>query len=749
MTKALFCSMTFLLALPSLQVPLRAQCPSLIWADEFSGTAVDPNRWQMQLGNGCNIGLCGWGNNELQSYRAENATVSDGTLEITARREQADGRQYTSARMRTINRGDWTFGRFEARIKLPSAQGAWPAFWMLSTDEVYGSWPRSGEIDIMESRGQSSQVASGAIHFGQLIPNNRVTGGSVTFTEPLSDDFHVYAIEWERDEIRWFLDGVPYARRVPTDLRGNPWPFDQRFHLLLNLAVGGNFPGPADPADYPSVMEVDYVRVYDGSVPHLAGEVAPSIFSNGVEYRVVNGREAVDFRWEVPASARLASGQGTSAIQVDWEQEGGVIGVEFDSACGPQRLELPAVIRSPDVVEAVIENFEEARGLERLFSAGEYAPEVENPAPSGINPSARVARYRRNPGEKFDTLLFRTSAFPDVTGYVDQRRRLYLDLYTDAPPGTEVILQFEADNRTSATNYPMGRHSTYTARTARQNEWERLEFDLSARLDGGTAHTAIDNLVILFDSGWNTGDTYYFDNLSSALVDAEPPTAPSNLRLLASDESSLSVAWDASTDNLGIDDYLVFANGQPAGATSDTAFDLTELESGTGYEVTVRARDLAGNRSAPAPSLQVVTPGGNLVANGDFEDGALNPWVGAILTTDRVHSGAFAARIGEAGLSQQIGGLRPDTEYRLSAWLAAGEGASIQVGVDGFGGSFVSPAFTAGEFQRVSMIFRTASNATSARILVRVQAVRQRRSWTLRRSPTGFADDFELTRVRD
>ena len=137
----------FLVALSLIHFqPVQAQCPSLVWSDEFTGTALDLNKWSYQIGDGCAEGICGWGNNELQYYKETNVTVSNGQLHITAKKERVQAKSYTSGRIRTINKGDWTYGRFETRIKLPGGNGLWPAFWMLSTDQVYGAWPLSGEI---------------------------------------------------------------------------------------------------------------------------------------------------------------------------------------------------------------------------------------------------------------------------------------------------------------------------------------------------------------------------------------------------------------------------------------------------------------------------------------------------------------------------------------------------------------------------------------------------------------------------
>ena len=248
----------------------------LIWADEFDGTALDANKWNIQLGDGSAYGLPGWGNNELQTYRAENIALADGLLTITARREDRDGRRYTSARINTAGKFHARYGRFEARMNTPAGQGLWSAFWMLPEPSPYGSWAASGEIDIMEvySRDPAPFVL-GTVHYGMAWPLNVYAGGRSTHVDP-ADDFHVYAVEWDEQGLRWFVDGIHYHTAPRTSywtayrnaasnahvLGGDSAPFDQPFHLLLNLAVGGNLPGDTEPGAFPGRMRVDYVRAY-------------------------------------------------------------------------------------------------------------------------------------------------------------------------------------------------------------------------------------------------------------------------------------------------------------------------------------------------------------------------------------------------------------------------------------------------------------------------------------------------------
>ena len=254
-----------LLAALSFAAPASAQSWELVWQDEFSGSQLDMGKWEPQIGNGC-PNLCGWGNNELQYYRAENATVSGGVLTITAREQSFGGADYTSARLRTKNLGDWTYGRLEMSAKMPIGQGIWPAFWMLPTDEAYGGWAASGEIDIVEYLGQDPDRVLGTIHYGGSYPLNASSGSSYTLTSgTFHDDFHLFALEWEPCELRWYVDDVLYWVQSDWYSDGGPYPapFDQRFHLLLNLAVGGNLPGPPDgTTQFPQELVVDYVRVY-------------------------------------------------------------------------------------------------------------------------------------------------------------------------------------------------------------------------------------------------------------------------------------------------------------------------------------------------------------------------------------------------------------------------------------------------------------------------------------------------------
>jgi beta-glucanase (GH16 family) len=270
----------------------------LAWNDEFDGEMIDEAKWGFDVGNGfynydAKQWIHGWGNDELQYYTRDpdNAFLKDGTLRIRALKCSHDGFGYTSARLRTrakdgTNLFSQTYGRFEFRAKLPLGQGIWPALWLLPEGSEYGGWAASGEIDILEAKGQEPKRIQGALHFGGRWPANTHTVGEHFFDSGSIADFHVYALEWNPGEMHWEVDGKVYATmntwwstgradtkggvspRSEADL--NPWPapFDKPFQLLINLAVGGRFLGNPDATTpFPAEMEVDYVRVYERTGP--------------------------------------------------------------------------------------------------------------------------------------------------------------------------------------------------------------------------------------------------------------------------------------------------------------------------------------------------------------------------------------------------------------------------------------------------------------------------------------------------
>ncbi len=267
---------------------------TLVWSDEFEGDRIDPTKWDFDVGNGffdyrSHQWIDGWGNEELQYYTREpdNAMVKDGLLTLRALKEPLHGCGYTSARLKTRSRDGTAlfaqqYGRFEFRAKVPSGKGLWPALWLLPLEDKYGGWAASGEIDVMEIVGDQPGTVLSSLHFGSSFPKRHL----VTHTHDLPDgstvgDWHVYTVEWTPGRIQWWvdeqlsatqefwwscsksLDGSGLEPACEADLNRWPAPFDQPFYLVMNVAVGGNFPGLPNPqTSFPAEMVIDYVRVY-------------------------------------------------------------------------------------------------------------------------------------------------------------------------------------------------------------------------------------------------------------------------------------------------------------------------------------------------------------------------------------------------------------------------------------------------------------------------------------------------------
>jgi beta-glucanase (GH16 family) len=272
-----------------------------VWCDEFDIDGLpNPERW------GYDVGGHGWGNQELQYYTRENltnASVEDGVLSIRAVEESVGQNNYTSARLVSRFRGDWLYGRIQVRAKMPGGRGVWPAIWMLPTNWVYGEWPASGEIDIMEYVGYDPEIVHGTIHTGAF---NHMLNTQIGFSKrvpTVETEFHVYEMIWEPGSIELFIDGTRYARFGfnPTSTvditNSDAWPFDDPFHLIMNIAVGGTWGGArgVDPSIFPQAMEVDYVRVYQRDYSQLSQDLSNAISNPEVQKTTHN---SVRFMWD-------------------------------------------------------------------------------------------------------------------------------------------------------------------------------------------------------------------------------------------------------------------------------------------------------------------------------------------------------------------------------------------------------------------------------------------------------------------
>jgi len=241
--------------------PLHYDGWELVWHDEFDDNTVNSENWVFETGDGC-PNLCGWGNNELQYYRQQNAWVEDGILTIEAREEVAGNRQYTSARMKTQGKQSFQYGRIDIRALLPEGQGIWPALWMLGNDITSVGWPKCGEIDIMEMIGGNGRenTVHGTLHWD--LNGHVYAGGSYTLPSgTFGNEYHVFTILWDEEMIRWFVNDNPFYQIDITP--DHMTEFHQEFFFIFNVAVGGNWPGnPNETTVFPQQMRVDYVRVF-------------------------------------------------------------------------------------------------------------------------------------------------------------------------------------------------------------------------------------------------------------------------------------------------------------------------------------------------------------------------------------------------------------------------------------------------------------------------------------------------------
>jgi beta-glucanase (GH16 family) len=266
---------TLIISLEGLNCVNLYENMTMTFCDDFENATrpnafgVDLDKWTFQLGDGSQYGIPGWGNNEAQFYQEQNSFVKDSLLHIEAKQESVGRFNYTSSRLITRGKFFQTYGRFEARIALPLATGMWPAFWLLPENSPYGGWAASGEIDIMEAKGRFPSEASGAIHFGGAWPRNTYKSETYSFPRNTSiADFNTYAIEWRENSIKWFYNDVMFYEETEWFSENGPYPapFNTDFHMILNLAIGGNFDGGQLPSNSdfnsPLYMKVDYVRVF-------------------------------------------------------------------------------------------------------------------------------------------------------------------------------------------------------------------------------------------------------------------------------------------------------------------------------------------------------------------------------------------------------------------------------------------------------------------------------------------------------
>lgn len=336
------------------------ECYELVWSDEFDYTGKpNSDKWGYDVGGG------GWGNGEEQYYtdRLENSFVENGILTIVAKKEEYGGNSYTSARLITKNKGDWKYGKVEVMAKIPPGRGTWSAIWMLPTDWEYGGWPDSGEIDIMEHVGYDPNRIHGTVHTEAYNHSTNTQKGASKIISTSQTEFHLYAIEWFEDRIDFLIDDVKFFTFDNENNTSTEWPFDKRFHLLLNIAVGGSWGGVQgiDNTIFPTSMEIDYVRVYQyyenleisGKNIIEANETAlnfeTTLFDN------------INYNWSVPEGVQIVNGQGTNKIEANWNDISGNVEVSIDPGldCDPTVLSYTVVVPiKPESDVFIVDNFE-------------------------------------------------------------------------------------------------------------------------------------------------------------------------------------------------------------------------------------------------------------------------------------------------------------------------------------------------------------------------------------------------------
>lgn len=482
----------------------------LVWSDEFSGNSLDTNYWSYQLGDGCPA-LCGWGNGELQSYTKEAATVSNGLLMIKAKKENIGNSTYSSARIRTINKFDFCGGRMVVRARLPIGKGYWPAAWFLPTENVYGGWPASGEIDLLEGKGQEPNKIYGTIHFGPYAPNNRYNGGSYTLSSgTFTDSFHDFEVIWKKDTIQWLVDGILYYQQTKQSLGYHRWPFDRNFHAILNLAVGGFFLGNPD-ASTPdtATFQIDYIRVYQ--IPEQAiitGQNDVFRKETAITYSAPSGYDS--YEWILPIGATAQGNTNGQSIKLNWGVKSDTLKVKLGK--GTATYNANKFVRVlPDSCSGRIDDVMGVRSFYWLGSTGNFTYGIQNPAKNDINPDMLVNRYYRSGGQQYDIINLGSDLIHHAADFENGTLVLKVKIYTTAPVGTEINLNFENRER-AKLDYPSGRRCVLQAKTTVSRAWETLTFKLLMRPDLATPEGSIDQFILLFAPNSNTTDTYFMDD---------------------------------------------------------------------------------------------------------------------------------------------------------------------------------------------------------------------------------------------
>ena len=519
----------------------------MVWSDEFDGNSIDNTKWAFQNGDGC-PSLCGWGNGELQTYtsNSKNIKVENGLLTMTVVKETVGQASFTSSKLRTLGLHSWTYGRFEARMKMPLGRGLWPAFWMLS---VNNDWPMTGEIDIMEYRGDLPRETHGTLHYGAPWPNNRYDGTKYIYSQNLSNEFHVYAVEWGENSIKWYIDDVLFKTETKSPNSLNPasngtiaWPWDSDFYLILNFAVGGGFtgnPGVNEIELTKPTFEVDYVRVYsnDVSCPEQVMIIGKDQILPNQEgkYSTKNVANA-SYEWNISGGGEIISGQGTNEIIVSWPEEvetnvGLTITYNSNSSCSGDQIEASkAVSVFREDCELTYVDFETSPTISNQTGVGSIILNTEN---NGVNTSSKAYQYTRNVNELYDVIFIDDLSISNGSYFENGDLILEMDVYTSSSVGTEIQLQIGSVENWQAA-WPYGRHTVYSAFTTTTNQWETLAFHFSQVGDSNRNlyEDDLNRIVVLVNPNSTTNATFLIDNIRKVTMDKEQCVVTSSNTLL-------------------------------------------------------------------------------------------------------------------------------------------------------------------------------------------------------------------------
>ncbi len=527
----------------------------MVWNDEFDGTSIDANKWRHE------VNCAGGGNNEKQCYTDsdENSFVADGMLHIVAKpAQEGSEKPYTSARLNTRYKADFKYGRFEMRAKLPAGQGAWPAFWMMPTDEVYGGWPRSGEIDIVESvnlkastaEGQAEAHVHGTLHYGREWPNNASSGKAYLLPDGMNpaDDFHDYVIEWQEGEIRWYVDNYLYATQRQSEVRYNSkdeavglahkgwfteyfdqvtgelktfWtsaPYDQQFYMILNFAVGGDWPENVneigiDEAAFANgnSFEIDYVRVYECAANPDTGKGCETVRPgyDKLDDALVEGAAPTPTLPPVGGNTNVMIFDGT--LNPNWPA--------WD-CCGGSTPSIVSDEERGDVMQFTVGNQPTVNGF---ISRDEFITDAEGKA----------------------------SPF-DASGVIETGSVSFKMKVTSAPSNPDATWMFKIESVGASAAYEVPLNTSVEGVDPVVGQWQDYTFPISVLAEAGMDISALD--VIMIFPAWGTGEgaEYLVDEVQIGA----PSTSP-ELVLFADGENPDWPMWDCcggSTPTEELDD---------------------------------------------------------------------------------------------------------------------------------------------------------------------------------------------------